>query len=284
MRIIPSYSTLVTSFTSFKEKVHGYIPINLYLFNQITLCTINAVYLVGKCVPSLPTSVAHGAYLARSLSSLLFFGGMLEETEKSLEDMRLVIKARCWNVLPWTAVSLFVNTSSLILSMGGIFVAFGNTTSHRALAQRLFTVLAPWSQLAFTVDLLRNVLTLLPDAQVRQALVSNTFPDQTSETYLYFRSRLSAWDWEKRWKPKAHLPDERCRGIAYSLLKSISFDTQIKQGLYLAGLPAQWLTKRYPNTRLEAVIHLVMSLCYLWRMVCASKAKQRAVLRIVYVG
>lgn len=258
----------VTSLTSFRQKIRRYTPLlsDPDIVKQLLLCMLNVSYLAGKCFTSIPPIITQGAYVGRCFYPFLDAASFFHRCAKSVADLHAVYKARCWSVLPWTAVSLFVHTSALLLAIGSCIAACSLTVSYIAFADKCFALLVPWGKAAFLIGLFRDALTLLPDQQTMEAFSSGTLPAPTSSAYLYFRTRMDAHSWQE-W--------ERCDAAkraakACEMLRAVSFYTTFENMQALAFYPANWLTKCYPNSRLEACIYLGFSLHVLWLKVYTS--------------
>lgn len=271
---LSSVTSSVTYCATYVKKYQKYGALLLsdpLIPKQLLLCTLNIIYLAGKCFTSLPALVPNLAYVARCLYPVMDLKFGVQRCIKCVTDVQVVCKARCWSVLPWTAISLFVSASSLFLTIGSLVAALSIMRSYGAFADRLFAVLAPLGQMAFLLDQVKDVLTLLPDKQTMDAFSSRTFPSPTSEPYLYLRIRLYT---KKDWEDWEKLPHSEQAEQACELLKAVSFYTRVNSVQAMLFFPANALIKRYPNSRLEAVIYLAFSLNVLWnqiRLACEVK-------------
>lgn len=236
------------------------------ILKQLLLCALNVVCLAGKCFAVIPLPITNGAYVARCLYPFLDFASFFNQCAKDVADMHAIYQARCYSVLPWTAVSLFIHTSAFFLAIGSCIAACSLTASYTAFAGRCFAVLVPWGKTAFLVGLFRDVLSLLPDQQTLEVFSQGTVPPPTSAAYLYFRSRIDAYslrEWEKCDPVKR--AEKAC-----DMLQAVSFHRVLESVQAVAFYPANWLIKCYPNSRLEASIYIAFSLHVLWLKVRTS--------------
>lgn len=228
---------------------------------QIMLCALNATCLAGKCFKSIPACVPSIAYAARCMYPLLSLTGSIRRCIKSVGDFRVVCRARCWSVLPWSAVDLFVTTSSLFLSLGSCVAAINIACSSGVLAAHIFVVMIPLGKWAFLIGFFRDVLTMLPDQQTADvfldSMLSGFLPSSRSPSALYLRVRVSSQMWRK-WNdigdPVAKAQEAR------RMLEAISFYRMRENIQAMLFYPANWLTKCYPNSVLEAGIYLAFSM------------------------
>lgn len=238
------------------------------IWQQVTLCALNAIYLVGKCFPSIPPIVPQFAHTARCFYAVCNLEFSRAMCVKSFEDTKVVLKAKQWSVLPWVLVSLFVNTSSLFLSIASFATAASTTFSSSKFAERTFAILGPLGNITFLMGFFRDVLSLLPDQQILDTLASTKkLPPVKSSSYLYLRARLDPWSF-KEW---SQLSAKQKPQEMIIRLKAVSFYTQINNVQAALFLPANWLMKRYPNSILEGAIRLSFSLSYLWNQVFRRK-------------
>lgn len=239
-----------------------------YIWQQITLCALNAIYLVGKCFPSIPTFVPQFAHTARCFYAVCNLEFSKKMCVKSFEDTQAIIKTKNYSVLPWALVSLFINTSSLFLSIASFASAVSVTFSSSKLAERTFVILGPLGSITYIMGLFRDVLSLLPDQQVLDTLACiKKLPPKNSAAYLYLCTRLDPWSY-RAW---ALLSNKKKPQAAIDNLKAISFYTQINNVQAALFLPANWLIKRYPNSVLEGALCLGFSLSHLWNQVFRRK-------------